>query len=180
MDFKISDQDQVFVGCETNDVPENYEKELMEMQKIKAAKENNKTANDETDQKFFTSDDGRKYVWDEEEECWVECDETEYLQAEAKMVGKRKATESGADSEDDDGSEHGDEEDVTATNNPGSQKPKRKRSKKKKKGPTTWIYVTGLPSDIAYQEIKDHFSKVFFTWEVSTDFPCVINVFNIK
>mmetsp|Transcript_28224 Transcript_28224/g.47464 ORF Transcript_28224/g.47464 Transcript_28224/m.47464 type:complete len:579 (+) Transcript_28224:54-1790(+) len=42
-----------------------------------------------------------------------------------------------------------------------NSKPKRKRSKKKsKKGPTTWVYVTGLPPDITVEEIKDHFSKV--------------------
>eukprot|EP01041_Mallomonas_annulata_P011697 gene11697-24497_t len=42
------------------------------------------------------------------------------------------------------------------------QKRKRKRKNRKKAnaGPNLWIYITGLPRDVALEEVKSHFSKV--------------------
>jgi hypothetical protein len=43
------------------------------------------------------------------------------------------------------------------------EKKKRKnRKKKKRKGPNHWIYITDLPKDIIFGEVKNHFSKVRF------------------
>ena len=39
-------------------------------------------------------------------------------------------------------------------------KRKRKKKQKKSKGPNNWIYISGLPADISFEEIRDHFSKV--------------------
>eukprot|EP01035_Chromulina_nebulosa_P018650 gene18650-24392_t len=35
-----------------------------------------------------------------------------------------------------------------------------KNKKSKKKSPNKWIYITGLPSDITFEELQQHFSKV--------------------
>ncbi|RYF88373.1 MAG: DUF4339 domain-containing protein [Chitinophagaceae bacterium] len=44
--------------------------------------------------------------------------------------------------------------------NPSTKPTQKRRKKKRKVSPSTWIYITGLPEDISYEEIKTHFSKV--------------------
>lgn len=122
-----------------------------------------------TDSKTYIADNGQRYVWDEEENDWVEAedDEASVEGASAQTVGSKrkqvKDTEEGDDSGDEVGA--GKETGVTAENGAApadaASKPKKKRSKKKaKKGPNNWVYVTGLPANVTAQEIKDHFSKV--------------------
>lgn len=140
--------------------------------------------------KVFTADDGKRYAWDEQEEQWVETDEKEtggdgHDDAEqsgaavaaaagggvgasqeadlAALVGKKRCNGEDEDSEEEEEAAGAPAAAAAAGAAEGAaaEKPKRKRSKRKsKKGPNTWIYVCGLPSDVTFEEIKDHFSKV--------------------
>ena len=103
----------------------------------------------------FQADDGKHFVWDNEENEWVEDENPsgseDSDEEEAPNAGK-KAHESVDTSE----------EQAADTQATGQ---KRKRKKKKKSGwkenaSGLWIYVTGLPSDVTAEELKSHFSKV--------------------
>jgi len=140
------------------------------------------------DPKVYIADNGQRYVWDDEEQDWVE-DETgeDANDQSAPVAASTKSSElpkkrkldnvSGNTNPDDDSGDEGEELDTVGNSNNktdpnsgngGDNKPKKKRSKKKsKKGPNTWVYITGLPPDVTAQEIKEHFSKVtfyFFYW----------------
>lgn len=125
------------------------------------------------ERKTFVADNGQLYMWDEQEDSWVEADKetTEMFNIEqsddnisTNAGNKRKATDDHEDIVEDDV----DGDDNKGNNSTGvseetcnkKQQPKKKKKSKKKKGPNTWIYVTGLPPDISTLEIKDHFSKV--------------------
>ena len=65
------------------------------------------------------------------------------------------------DDEEDDEEEDGPSADgVDKAANGTVLKRKRKKKQKKSKGPNNWIYISGLPADISFEEIRDHFSKV--------------------
>lgn len=132
------------------------------------------------DPKVYIADNGQRYVWDDEEQDWVE-DETgeeandhtasgAALAKTADSQKKRKVDKVTANTNpDDDSGDEGEEHDTDGNNKTdvsnGSStdnKLKKKRAKKKsKKGPNTWVYITGLPPDVTAQEIKEHFSKVW-------------------
>ena len=128
-----------------------------------------------TERKSFVADNGIRYCWDEGEQDWIEDDgeiEVDEPEPEQGKANKREL-ENDSDSDDEDnndGEEAKNKKDLKADNKGGSsdekkddgaEKKKRKnRKKKKRKGPNHWIYVTGLPKDITFEEIKDHFSKV--------------------
>jgi HIV Tat-specific factor 1 len=85
------------------------------------------------------------------------------------VVGQKRNIEkeegdTGLEEGDDDDAEPAEDAAVGATAGAGAEgvvKPKRKNKKKKaRKGPTPWVYVTGLPPDVTFEEIKNHFSKV--------------------
>lgn len=134
---------------------------------------------DGSDLKTYIADNGQRYVWDEEENDWVEADDEDEPpgvsaggntvsngKQTATATGKRKAgDEAKYDGDEDSGddAENGDEHGKAGPGDAiaGNNKPKKRRTKKKaKKGPNTWVYVTGLPPDITAEAIKDHFSKV--------------------
>jgi hypothetical protein len=112
--------------------------------------------------KYLTTDDGKRYVWDDEENDWVENedassssddsdDENEDEAAPGK--GKEPVLASG-------------EKDLQAPAEQSSRKRKKKKKSKKKTGDdwsnsnaSLWVYVTGLPSDVTVEEVKAHFSK---------------------
>lgn len=122
----------------------------------------------------FTSDDGKHFIWDDEENDWVEdenpsgsdgSDEEEdgYSSRQSKVnkanpVANANDKDSGLAEETEDGESSLTEE----------QKATRKRKRKNKKKASSWndnasglwIYVTGLPSDVTMDELKAHFSKV--------------------
>lgn len=138
------------------------------------------------DKMTFISDDGQRYKWDEEEEAWVEDEDGDNDEGEedvphhnkqGRRDKKRKAGvaeleeeegEGGISSDDEEGGEEdknvdGEEKkEIGGTTSEEQQKPKKKRKnkKRKQKGPNTWVYVTGLPSNVTEEEIRDHFSKV--------------------
>lgn len=105
-------------------------------------------------QKSFRADNGLKYKWDEEEGDWVETDEESEEEEEVEIEEKDVATPQQSNG---------------LSTEEKEEKRKRKRKAKKKKAGDTWeenkkknlwIYVTGLPTDITLEEIKNHFSKV--------------------
>ena len=186
-------QKQVFV--EDHDPRKAYEQAFPDIMKAQAAAAagggeggSNTQITDlpADDLKTYIADNGQKYVWDEEENDWIEAEEEDEdapvgdkATDSSKVVAmratdkKRKVDASndimeGSDQEDDElnnstanalGTGTGIGTEATATLE--GDKPKKKRSKKKaKKGPNTWVYVSGLPPDVTPQEIKDHFSKV--------------------
>jgi hypothetical protein len=126
-----------------------------------------------TDSKTYIADNGQRYVWDEEENDWVEAedDEASVEGSGTQAVGSKRKQAKDAEEGDDSGDEEGGgkgagggaAENGVAAAADAASKPKKKRSKKKaKKGPNNWVYVTGLPANVTAQEIKDHFSKVRF------------------
>eukprot|EP01032_Pedospumella_encystans_P028254 gene28254-31913_t len=153
-------------------------KEMLARSAASAAAAQEDTAS--ADPKIYIADNGQRYVWDDEEQDWVEDETSEDMNenpalevASAKsseVKNKRKLDKvSGHTNPDDDSGDEGEEHDAEGNNNKadpnssnsGDNKPKKKRSKKKsKKGPNTWVYITGLPPDVTAQEIKEHFSKV--------------------
>ena len=129
--------------------------------------------------KSFVADNGISYVWDDVENDWVEADDDDdvddvndndddAVQAkELKLPSNKRTHDLDEDDENDDNtttnpSNNGiitkDDEDGSKDNS--KEKKKRRNKKKHKKLPNTWVYVTGLPSDVSVEEIKDHFSKV--------------------
>jgi len=133
------------------------------------------------DQKIYVADNGQRYVWDDEEEDWVEEEHPSTTIDEKNTAGasdaakdtKKRKLQANKNPDDDSDEEDADEKaesnidstktgsNSTSNSNNSNNKPKKKRSKKKsKKGPNTWVYVTGLPPDVTLQELKDHFSKV--------------------
>lgn len=125
---------------------------------------------------YFEGDDGTRYRWDEEEENWVIADpddnqllDDEQSQSSANQVLTAKKRQRDDDDEfgnDDDNASQADsttdkiDSTGATTNDESKPKKKRKPRKKKNKGPNTWIYVDGLPADVTFEEIKQHFSKV--------------------
>jgi len=115
--------------------------------------------------KSFVADDGVRYVWDEDEDDWVEGDESDD-EIDDQVIGK------GGDDEDEDGHISKKSTATKATGNAPARtvdehgnevlKPKRvrKNKNKKKKPVNNWVYITGLPGDITEDELKDHFSRV--------------------
>eukprot|EP01036_Dinobryon_divergens_P024852 gene24852-33339_t len=125
-----------------------------------------------TERKSFVADNGIRYCWDEGEQDWVEDDgeiEVDEPEPEKGKANKREL-EDDSDSDEDDGEEVKKKKDLKADNigassdekkDEGAEKKKRKnRKKKKRKGPNHWIYITGLPKDVTFEELKNHFSKV--------------------
>lgn len=118
--------------------------------------------------KYFVADDGKRYIWDDEEDDWIEHegsvsseDEDEGASSDEEGGNTASATKGGA----------GEARKSTAEvkGDGAGEKEKRIRKKKNKKrragtdgngASTTWVYVTGLPKDVTIDEIKDHFSKV--------------------
>ena len=113
--------------------------------------------------KVFTADDGLKYLWDEEEQDWVEYDGDS---------GEEEEEEDNDDDDDDKDERKRDKKKVTFNNNDknddttkavpldNNDNKQKKRKRKNKKGPNTWVYVTGLPADVTIEEIQSHFGKV--------------------
>jgi hypothetical protein len=147
------------------------------------------------DLKTYIADNGQRYVWDEEENDWVEADDDDESAMEAVTNGAgignkngisqhaahtsaaRKRKTAGAEDNDDSGEEAeetaADAGGAGKTGTDAAAKPKKRRSKKKaKKGPNTWVYVSGLPPDVTAEEIKDHFSKVCNNYNFRRIFRC--------
>jgi len=113
--------------------------------------------------KVFTADDGLKYLWDEEEQDWVEYDgdsgdedEEEDNDDDDDDKDERKRDKKKVSFNDNDKNDDTTKA-VPSDNNDNKQK---KRKRKNKKGPNTWVYVTGLPADVTTEEIQSHFGKV--------------------
>lgn len=107
--------------------------------------------------KSFTTDDGTRYKWDDDEQDWVVGDDDEDEEDPDLPNNKRKHEDSSEDEEEVD--EEAKPEGDAVSADPSKEKRKRKK-KKKAKLPNTWVYVSGLPADVTFEEIKDHFSKV--------------------
>jgi cobalamin biosynthesis protein CobT len=127
------------------------------------------------ERKSFVADNGIRYYWDEGEQDWVEDDGEIEVDEPEPEKGKaiKRELEDDSDSDDDEtnnGEEVKKKQDSKADNkeggsdekkDEGAEKKKRKnRKKKKRKGPNHWIYITGLPKDVTFEELKNHFSKV--------------------
>ena len=93
--------------------------------------------------------------------------------SQRKSNGTKRSEMDESDSEDEDNHEGEDTKQQMGdvkTESKGSsdekkeeEKKKRKnRKKKKRKDPNHWIYITDLPKDIIFGEVKNHFSKVRF------------------
>jgi hypothetical protein len=99
------------------------------------------------EKKSFVANDGVRYMWDEDEQGWVEDDE--------------EGDEEQGHSDDDPDCE--DEEAPAVVGGAADESKKRKkknRRRPKKQGSNLWVYVTGLPHDATAEEVKAHFSKV--------------------
>lgn len=124
--------------------------------------------------KSFRSDAGVKYMWDEDEQEWVEDDDQEDSEDEEGGQGGKVESEDGGSNH---GGTHGLSKSVSgpgSADNPNEnendsdkgKEEKRKRKKRKKGGDWSanagqmWIYVSQLPLDISVEEVKAHFSKV--------------------
>lgn len=130
--------------------------------------------------RYFEGDDGTRYRWDEDEEDWIvaDPDDTRFNDDDQSQSSANQQTNSKKRQRDDNNGNDGDDDDLQQLDDNASQadsttdqtenaatelakqKKKRKPRKKKNKGPNTWIYVDGLPPDVTYDEIKQHFSKV--------------------
>jgi hypothetical protein len=125
----------------------------------------------------YVADDGQQYVWDEQENEWIEADEedaaTEEKGGSSAVDGSsnpRKRQLQAACSDNENNEDDDDEEEPAANQgtsstaatgtNGAADKKKKKRKSKKKKVPSHWVYVTGLPADVTPEELKSHFSKV--------------------
>lgn len=117
-------------------------------------------------QKRFRADNGTKYVWDDEEDCWVQDED-----ASERSDDERNDNEESDDDELQDfvsnikssssnNLNNGDHNNADGAPAAETQKRKRKQKKKNKKVPNNWIYISGLPSNITVEEIKSHFCKV--------------------
>jgi hypothetical protein len=112
--------------------------------------------------KNFVADDGTKYKWDEEEQDWVVDDEASQEEdMDGGDNGKRKHDDSDSDNEDDEEEDGNAQQSGEKSDNVGDGREKKKRKKRKKqKQANTWVYVSGLPPDVTFEELKEHFSKV--------------------
>jgi hypothetical protein len=105
--------------------------------------------------KTFVADNGIRYCWDDEEECWIE--DTEFHDNE----GDHDKEDHDSDEESDDDDQHQAGAAESKTEGAGAaQKRKRNKKKKPKKVVNNWVYVSGLPLNVTVEEVKDHFSKV--------------------
>lgn len=130
--------------------------------------------------KTFTADDGAQLKWDEATQEWIEySDDIKASNNSSNNLTsnnnkKRSMHDSDSDNDEFDDVDHTSTSNLnnsntttaTSNNNDDSNptaadtKVKRKRSNKKKRGPNNWVYVTGLPADVTYDEVFAHFSKV--------------------
>ena len=140
---------------------------------VEKLKEKVVVVENQAERKSFTADNGIRYYWDDKEQDWVEADENDILEfGQAESKGNKRELDDGSDSDSDEendrqdsdrkGKESKDAKVDPADNSGDAEKAKKRknRKKKKRKGPNNWIYVTGLPKDITFEEIRDHFSKV--------------------
>jgi hypothetical protein len=108
--------------------------------------------------RYFTADNGKRYVWDNAENDWVEDEgilsDSEDSNEGAVIVGGGKS-ETNVDK-----IGPGSESVETANPKKRKKKNKQKNTSWKSNSDGLWIYVTGLPSDVTVEEIKSHFSKV--------------------
>ena len=98
----------------------------------------NKNPDEPAIKKSFIADDGKKYGWDDEEESWVEINQSDSEDDDPQNeddVLKNSQT-SGNPSKINQGEEEKEESEIQAS------KPKRKR-KNKSKSSKGWIYITG-------------------------------------
>lgn len=171
----IDVQHQIFAFNSEDDIIPPYS---MPVQTEKPTESSSSSTN--PSKKSFVADNGIRYGWDEEEQDWVELDDDEDL------MDDQDENSDGDDYDDEDGTnrkgkkrkaapEPDSDEAVpesdsaaaaavsgdAASSSSAAAPPKKKRSKRKpKKAPNTWIYVTGLPANVTFEEIRDHFSKV--------------------
>lgn len=143
---------------------------------------NNKDEN-ENDDKEFINDDGIRHVWDRELNEWVVAEEGDDTGDEGvasadrnDRVGNTKETSQFFKELDANKAKTKCDGDASTMENDSNElKPeKRKRNKKKKKtsdwnaSSNLWVYVSNLPFDVTLEEIKAHFSKVTFTYGITT------------
>lgn len=104
--------------------------------------------NKEEKKQILQGDDGKWYSYNGETNEWEE---------DSDIEEEMKALES----QDVDNREDNEPESEDEVQEPKEKSEKQKRKRKKaKKSPNHWIYITGLPPDISYEEVKIHFSNV--------------------
>ena len=108
-----------------------------------------------TKEKRFTTDDGAQLYWDEDEGDWV-VDENPSDNGDTEQ--KIDVNECSDEEVDDHNKAASHSDDKANTNSNLAKETNKKRKKKAKKG--NWVYISGLPMDITFDEVKDHFSKV--------------------
>jgi HIV Tat-specific factor 1 len=118
--------------------------------------------------KYFVADDGKRYVWDDEEDDWVEHEGS--VSSDDEDGGGDSSGDEAGDGARGGGAAQGKAgaKSETKEEEAGEKEKRiRKKKNKKKRGATdgnsasnTWIYVNGLPKDVSIDEIRDHFSKV--------------------
>lgn len=104
-----------------------------------AAKRGSAGAESSTSKKSFVSDDGKKYLWDAEEDDWVECTASD---SDGEEVNDAAVDD---DNDNDDEDDRDGQTNVASTEQPsGSEKQKRKRkNKSRSKNNKGWVYITG-------------------------------------
>lgn len=158
---QIHEDDQVYMGGDEESSIQAASREYFEQHKPK----------------HFVADNGTRYKWDDEEKDWVVDDGADDFNEDEEGGNIKRKLDQAEESEEEDLSDEDAPTDNNSNkaegnnnNNQTANKEKRKRRKKKKqKLPNTWIYVTGLPADVTFEELRAHFSKVSHTHSNETD-----------
>ncbi len=108
-----------------------------------------------TKEKRFTTDDGVQLYWDEVEGEWVVDENPSDNEETEQKIEENEGSDEEVDAYNN-GISHSNDK-TNSDSNPAKET-KKKRKKKAKKG--NWVYISGLPLDVTFDEVKDHFSKV--------------------
>lgn len=120
-------------------------------QELKNKNNDNKAESSSILNKSFVADNGIRYVWDAEDQDWIEADDDyddkdEFSDEDGDVVSSKKRGINEVD-------------DNLNDSKPETRKRKRK-NKNKNKAQAHWVYITGLPHDVTAEELNEHFSKV--------------------
>jgi len=105
--------------------------------------------------KSFVADTGIRYIWDEEDQDWIEADDdydekdvfSDEEEGDLNFNSKKRG--------------FGEINQDSNNNEVKTETRKRKRkNKNKNKAQAHWVYITGLPPDVTSEELNEHFSKV--------------------
>ena len=145
---KVETEQMIFVADDEDNIHRSefvkYCDKMAELQAIEEAKMSNSKSDSSSNQKkTFTADDGKKYVWDAEEDDWVESGGGDGdSAAEDDDEDIQDANEEAEEEDCVDGHDKSNMTTSQASTNPEKAKRKRK-NKSRSKSNKGWVYITG-------------------------------------